>query len=622
MKPFEYVVACVYFYGMIHEDRIIHIYNKHHPKEKISTLKHLDYTELEKKYVYYDSGFYVHQALYWPKEMKEHLNLVNGKPYYLPCEEELSKHLDSEYIEKNEYYQALYDYTLDEIVDGDKEIAEDIMFEIVISCEIGEELTKHIFTYTRRDLDLDENQMKNLLSLIADLHNHTKTWINNGFSPIELRELEEIPNKIGRNDPCPCGSGKKYKHCCLRLGYINYDFGPLHYENVFEATQEEMAQFEASLMKASIPIQEEVSHLKEPSLEDMISDASNFGCDELKDCYPKDIVAAIVTSLLVFHGKIKDIEKDMESIWRKLRVWSRRHEIMSLRRLVDRIIFDEEPYDSSDSEVLRKLSGVYEEYNQYPRSSDSLIRICSHLRKQLGKAPYDESENNQLEELAFQVFKSTINDPELHLMNLLRISPYLPFAISALIPHTEDEFTKMELLDNYILAFETTRKIQLDNPRKQFTHYGDNKEYILALDTLGYFHKVHGHYDKALPYYEKILKYDDEDRFGAKESILICYALTRQMETYEKAINALPEDSFYRVFLKLFEKIIMDEPWHREYLVAYKKSKKVLDIICGVLDISETDLELEEKFFLEDFHTLFKSGPGVIDSLKSMHVED
>jgi preprotein translocase subunit SecA len=21
---------------------------------------------------------------------------------------------------------------------------------------------------------------------------------------------------IGRNDPCPCGSGKKYKHCCLK----------------------------------------------------------------------------------------------------------------------------------------------------------------------------------------------------------------------------------------------------------------------------------------------------------------------------------------------------------------------------------------------------------------------
>ena len=21
-------------------------------------------------------------------------------------------------------------------------------------------------------------------------------------------------SKVGRNDPCPCGSGKKYKHCC------------------------------------------------------------------------------------------------------------------------------------------------------------------------------------------------------------------------------------------------------------------------------------------------------------------------------------------------------------------------------------------------------------------------
>ena len=21
-------------------------------------------------------------------------------------------------------------------------------------------------------------------------------------------------DKVGRNDPCPCGSGKKYKHCC------------------------------------------------------------------------------------------------------------------------------------------------------------------------------------------------------------------------------------------------------------------------------------------------------------------------------------------------------------------------------------------------------------------------
>lgn len=26
-------------------------------------------------------------------------------------------------------------------------------------------------------------------------------------------------NKVGRNDPCPCGSGKKFKKCCLNKPY-------------------------------------------------------------------------------------------------------------------------------------------------------------------------------------------------------------------------------------------------------------------------------------------------------------------------------------------------------------------------------------------------------------------
>jgi hypothetical protein len=32
-----------------------------------------------------------------------------------------------------------------------------------------------------------------------------------------------MSEKIGRNDPCPCGSGKKYKHCCLRTKTVSID---------------------------------------------------------------------------------------------------------------------------------------------------------------------------------------------------------------------------------------------------------------------------------------------------------------------------------------------------------------------------------------------------------------
>ena len=28
-------------------------------------------------------------------------------------------------------------------------------------------------------------------------------------------QLKRRPPRIGRNEPCPCGSGKKFKHCCL-----------------------------------------------------------------------------------------------------------------------------------------------------------------------------------------------------------------------------------------------------------------------------------------------------------------------------------------------------------------------------------------------------------------------
>lgn len=51
-------------------------------------------------------------------------------------------------------------------------------------------------------------------------------WENNGWSPIAVREAE-VGHRIfynpdgsemhpERNDPCPCGSGKKYKKCCGR----------------------------------------------------------------------------------------------------------------------------------------------------------------------------------------------------------------------------------------------------------------------------------------------------------------------------------------------------------------------------------------------------------------------
>ena len=37
-------------------------------------------------------------------------------------------------------------------------------------------------------------------------------FFKDGQTPV--RTVERAAPKVGRNDPCPCGSGKKYKKCC------------------------------------------------------------------------------------------------------------------------------------------------------------------------------------------------------------------------------------------------------------------------------------------------------------------------------------------------------------------------------------------------------------------------
>lgn len=37
-------------------------------------------------------------------------------------------------------------------------------------------------------------------------------WFYTGWLPLQGTIVKE--KKVGRNDPCPCGSGKKYKACC------------------------------------------------------------------------------------------------------------------------------------------------------------------------------------------------------------------------------------------------------------------------------------------------------------------------------------------------------------------------------------------------------------------------
>lgn len=75
-----------------------------------------------------------------------------------------------------------------------------------------------------------ETQLKEKYCDNCGLWFNEESWKNDPRMHQALKEIHRIgtkgyrhkaetkpyiaPPKVGRNDPCPCGSGKKYKKCC------------------------------------------------------------------------------------------------------------------------------------------------------------------------------------------------------------------------------------------------------------------------------------------------------------------------------------------------------------------------------------------------------------------------
>ena len=48
----------------------------------------------------------------------------------------------------------------------------------------------------------------------AEKEMHREGALRNNVDLVNDKPKNESGEKVGRNDPCPCGSGKKYKQCC------------------------------------------------------------------------------------------------------------------------------------------------------------------------------------------------------------------------------------------------------------------------------------------------------------------------------------------------------------------------------------------------------------------------
>jgi hypothetical protein len=66
-----------------------------------------------------------------------------------------------------------------------------------------------------------QSALERLMPVVMDVWNSTPRNELGGRTPMEMAGSARSTNmrsalRAGRNDPCPCGSGRKYKKCCIR----------------------------------------------------------------------------------------------------------------------------------------------------------------------------------------------------------------------------------------------------------------------------------------------------------------------------------------------------------------------------------------------------------------------
>ena len=75
---------------------------------------------------------------------------------------------------------------------------------------IEEEIVRYIFLFepmTQEEREEEERRKARERELIFQAASRSRA------GPVARAPVQRDAPKVGRNDPCPCGSGKKYKKC-------------------------------------------------------------------------------------------------------------------------------------------------------------------------------------------------------------------------------------------------------------------------------------------------------------------------------------------------------------------------------------------------------------------------
>lgn len=219
--------------------------------------------------LYSEKGIFVHLQLFEDAEFDYLLRQQMDKDFYIPSVQQIDEICRIGYEASSSAYKKLESFFIKKLKFSYEQAVTGCLQVWANSYE-GESPSKIINKMTEANIEFEEKMINELLELLVAAHNNTRMKENRGYKPSEMvrkKSVDKMPTivpassnaatilkdaapqlqamgvpvdlngntdviqttmfpiglngepirvekKIYPNDPCPCGSGKKYKKCC------------------------------------------------------------------------------------------------------------------------------------------------------------------------------------------------------------------------------------------------------------------------------------------------------------------------------------------------------------------------------------------------------------------------
>ena len=162
------------------------------------------------------------------------------REFYMPSPEEVLDYAKHGYPSQDPAYKKLENFLREELHQNTAQITE-LMYIVFKEFSMDGMLSDITEEFKNRNVVFEsDKQMETFASIMTNVNNNTRMLDFRGYTPNEIARMSvserTIPSivpmgsianktfvpsnmatkKIYPNDPCPCGSGKKYKKCCGR----------------------------------------------------------------------------------------------------------------------------------------------------------------------------------------------------------------------------------------------------------------------------------------------------------------------------------------------------------------------------------------------------------------------